>query len=243
MAYSGPTFVGISTGAGAAAATSISFSSSGRAAGDMLLVGVETANQAIAAPTGFTQTPGAGNPLGQGTPAAFTGVSGTVFDKQSDGTETTVAIPDSGNHQYAAGLVVRPSGGATAVEVAVLASGSAPQGTPRVGRTFGAITTTDDDCLIVTFVFSDLDLASASWDTSPAPTGGGANLTKRFDNGTAAGAGGGVAIFTSEKESAGAVPDITADNVGVAGHIWITLAIRNVAPPAAATPYSFGFIA
>lgn len=227
MAYSGPTFVGLSTAGGNAASFNINFSSSGRAAGDMLLIGVETANQAIAAPSGFSQTPGADNPQGQGTAGQSSAVRGTVFEKQSNGTETTVAIADSGNHQYAVGLVVRPSGGASAVEVCALAGGFVPFGGSTSGRVVGGVTAPSDNCLIVTFAFIDLDAATVGW--NDVIGGGAANVTERWDNGTSAGTGGGLAIWTGEQETAASVPDLVVNGTNVTGFAWITLAIRNVA--------------
>lgn len=233
--WAGPSFIGLSTANGNTGSFTIDFTSSGRILGDFIITAVENANKTAAAPTSFTQIPGAANPQSRGTADAAGGLRGTLFSKSSSGAETTLSIADSGDHQYAVGLVARAGAGSTAVEVHAIDGGNAAAST---SGSFGGITTSVDNCLIVTFVFTDRDIAAASWS---GQAGGGANLAERFDNGTAAGNGGGIAIYTAEKQTAGVVPGITATQAASAAYAWITIALKNVAP--SSTPYSFGFIA
>lgn len=110
--YAGPTYVGKSTAVGGTGSVSPDFTSSGRASGDLLTLAVETANQALTAPGGWTEV-ATYSPQSRGTAGAAGGVRLTLFYKTSDGTETTVATGDSGDHQYAVGFVFRGAGGAS----------------------------------------------------------------------------------------------------------------------------------
>lgn len=223
MAYTGPTYVNVTPEVNGTGAISPNFSATGRQAGDMLLIAVETANETPGTPSGFALAPGSDNPQSQGTAAAAGGVRGTVFIKTSDGTETTATVGDSGNHQIAAGIVIRPSGGATALEVAVLAGGTVTSAT--TSGVFGGVTTTDNNCLIVTCVFSDFDTTGSQWSGIANAALG--SVTERFDRATSQGVGGGVAIFTGTKEVAGATGNSTATGGNSTVYNWITLAIRN----------------
>src|SRR5688500_11199076 len=66
---------------------------------DLLLLVVETANQVITTPTGWTQV--TGSPQSIGTAAAAGGVRLGVFWKLVRGTEASVSVADSGDHQTA----------------------------------------------------------------------------------------------------------------------------------------------
>ncbi|MCW1431397.1 hypothetical protein [Novosphingobium sp. JCM 18896] len=220
--YEGPAWVNATSGAGSTAATSIDFSSSGRAAGDELFIAVATANQAIATPTGFTEvTDNSASPQSRGTAAAAGGLRGAVFRKTSDGTETTVTIADSGDHQYAVGAVFRPaSGQAIAIEAA--AGRNAAAATSQTGN---SLTTGVDECLNVDFWFTDRDNAGPTY--SAQANASLTNVTKRFDAGTTQGQGSGIMIVTGEKATAGSVSATTATSAASAAYCVITLALKN----------------
>ncbi len=219
--YAGPTYVGVSTGAGNAAATTIDFTSSGRTSGDLLFIAVMTANQAVTI-SGWTEV-ATYSPQSRGTAGAAGGVRLTLFSKVSTGSETTVSTSDSGDIQYAAGLVVRGASGA-AVSVDIGAGNNVAATT---SGSFGGVTTTGNDRLIGHFVATDRDAAGASWGT---PTNANlANLAERFDNGTATGSGGGVAIWTGEKLASGATGNTTSTQAASAAYCWVTLALKNAA--------------
>lgn len=217
--YAGPTYIGKSTAAGNASATSVDFSSSGRTSGDQLYLAVTTANQALSAPSGFTEV--SSSPQSMGTAGAAGGVRLYVFEKTSDGTETTVSIGDSGSFQYAVGIVVRKSADD---EVAIDASNGGTS-TASTSGSFSGVTTTGDERLVLTFVATDRDSSSASW--SGEANASLANLTERHDLGTTAGAGGGIAIYTGEKQAAGATGTTTATQAVSEEYVWITLAVAN----------------
>ena len=141
---------------------------------------VMTANEAVPALTGWDPlTPDSGDPS-RGTPGAAGGVRCTVLTRTSDGTEGTVTIPDSGNVQYAAGIVFRGAGG-SGFELGVSIGGNAAAST---SGSFTGVTTDSDNQLILTFVTTDRDASGASWSSQANANLG--NLTERFDNGTCA---------------------------------------------------------
>lgn len=227
QAYAGPTYVGKSTASGSTAATSIDFTSSGRTSGDKLLVAIATANQAITAPSGFTEV--SSSPQSRGTAGAAGGIRLAVFEKDSDGTETTVSIADSGNHQYAVGIVLRKSGD-DVLEVTASAGNNVAAGT---SCTFGGVTTTGDDQMVVTFVGTDRDNAGPSFSSEANASLG--NLTERHDAGTTQGAGSGIAVYTGEKQAAGASGNTTATQAASAAYCWITLSFANAVAVSEAT--------
>lgn len=224
--FDGPTWIGATAAAGSTAATSVTFSGSGRAAGDKLYVAVATANQAIAAPSGFTEVPTV-SPQSRGTAAAAGGIRLALFERVSDGTETTVSIADSGNHQYAVGFVVRPATGQT-IAIEASAGKKAAASTSHSGN---AITTTAGDCLILDVWATDRDSAGPSY--SAQANANLTNLTERFDAGTTQGQGSGIVIYTGEKQSAGSVAATAATSAASAAWCAITLALKNVSTAAA----------
>jgi len=68
----------------------------GHVANDILFLIVETSNQTIAAPTGYTQL--TNSPQGTGTGAAVDSVALQIFWKRDGGSESAPTIPDSGDH-------------------------------------------------------------------------------------------------------------------------------------------------
>jgi hypothetical protein len=224
MAYAGPTYVGASTGVGGTGAVSPDFSASGRTAGDWLILAVVAANQAITAPAGWTEVPTV-SPQSQGTAAAIGGIRLAVFTKVSNGTETTVSVADSGDHTYAAGLVVRPSGTATELVIHKSAGKTAAAGT---AHTANAVTTTIANALIVNIFGTDRDSAGPSY--SALTNAGLTNLTERHDAGTTSGVGSGIMLATGEKETAGAVSATASTSAASVVYNAITLAFVNVTP-------------
>lgn len=218
--YTGPTWIGKSTAASSASAFNISFASSGRASGDRLFIAVMTANEAISAPSGFTEV-ATYSPQSRGTAAVAGGVRLTLFEKESVGTEGTVSIADSGNIQYAVGFVVRGDGG---VEIN---TGAGNNVAATTSGSFGGVTTSVDGCLIVHVVATDRDSTAQSW--SGVANTNLRNLTEQHDAGTTTNTGGGIAIFTGELPTAGATGDTTATQAASSAFCWITLALKNVA--------------
>lgn len=217
-----PTWVGASTTHGGAAGGNIDFTASARASGDMLYVAIASANEAIATPTGFDEL--SVSPQSRGTAAAVGGIRLAVFEKESDGTETTVAIADPGNHVFAAGFVIRPATGQS-IEIDASAGKNAAAATTHSGN---AITTTAPDCLVVDIWGTDQD--GLGFNYTGHTNADLASLTERIDGGTASGVGSGVAVFTGQKATAGSVAATTASSLGSAAWCAITLALKSTSP-------------
>lgn len=219
-AYEGPTWGAVGTAAASVNATSVSVTSV-RGVGRLMFIAVMTANQEIATPAGWTAFV-----ADSGTPERNTaGTAGAVrlvlWWKVSDGTESTVAVADSGAVQYAVPFSIVPASGATIgfdVSIAGNASGTA--------GSFTGVTTTGDDELILTVVASDRDATGGSW-ADQANTSL-VNLSERFDNATSTGVGGGIAVYTGEKQAAGATGATTATHAGNLAYAWMTIALKNV---------------
>lgn len=213
MVYTGPTYVGKSTAFGDIIAGDIDFTSSGRVAGSLLHIVVTSANQAISAPTGFVELP-TDSPQGQGTAGSSGGVAIALFEKISDGTETTVNIGDTGDFQYAVGFVYPPG---TVVE----ASAGNDEALSGSG-TFGGVTTAGQ-ALIASYVATNNDQTGGSW--SGQANANLASVTERHDAGTAAGQGGGIMLVTGTKETPGATGNTTATQSNTRAYCWITVAL------------------
>ena len=108
--------------------------------------------------------------------------SGLLSSEGQRRDRTTVSIADSGNHQYAVGIVLRKSGD-DVLEVTASAGNNVAAGT---SCTFGGVTTTGDDQMVVTFVGTDRDNAGPSFSSEANASLG--NLTERHDAGTTQGA-------------------------------------------------------
>ena len=168
-------------------------------AGDVALLIVETANQAVSlsTPAGFVEV--TNSPRGTGTAGGTAATRLTVYWRRATSSaESNPTIADSGDHQIARILTFRGvigSGDPWDVTVSDVASSAS---------TFVSIpgtTATKDSILIVAIVANATDTASAGtsgW-TNLNLTG----LTERIDNNTSSGNGGGFGVATGVKSVAG----------------------------------------
>jgi hypothetical protein len=221
-----PTFVGRTvfahgTGPISVDFTSLSGGSGAFAAGDKLYVAVESANQAITAPTGFTED--TSSPQSVGTAAAAGGVRLGLFSKVADGTETTISVGDSGDHTTAIGYAWRPASGETLSVEATTGTTQVTGATATI--TWPAVTTTVNNCIILNFVALDRDLISAN--AVGAPTNASlANLTRRGGETTTDGQGGGVGLVSGELATAGSSGTTTASQGSSVAWAAITIALK-----------------
>lgn len=217
--YAGPTIVGVTPAVNSTAGVSVDFSSTGRTAGDKLYIAVATANQAVTAPAGFTAVPNSG--VGRGTAGAASAIGLWVFERDSSGTETTIAVADPGDHQIAAGWVVRGAAGAPVVTVRTAvdntSAGSATHSAPTIEA--------DDNSLIITIFGNDRDFAGANYSAQANSTL--VNLTERIDAGTSNGNGSGISVVTGERKSAGTVAPTTATSGASALFVSMTMVVKN----------------
>lgn len=194
----------------------------GCVADDILLLYVETANQPVAAPAGWTSVVAAS---GFGTAGGTTATILQGFWKRHSGTESDPTIVDTGDHQLAVILayrgVVNSGNPWDATPVATSSS------TANTGVTFPAVTTVTAGCLIVGAV------ANVSAANDPTGSYSNANLsgiTERADgDAVSIGNGGNLAVFDGTKATAGSTGTTSATVPGGAGKSYITIPLKPAA--------------
>lgn len=214
-----PTYVAAGTYTTGTGALSIP-APAGIAEGDLLVLFVESENQDISTPSGWTQI---GTAQGTGTAGNATSARLEVFYKYTTGTESNVSVADSGDHTSARMLAFRG--------VQPAAGGGPLTGTPAGGVVASAstavsvagITTSHNNALMV-YAWA------GSQDTTTSQSSGQANasltnVTERTDNQTTNGDGGGITVVTGELATAGASGTMTATlaNSSVQGYLCFGL--------------------
>lgn len=193
-------------------------------ADDLILLFVESANQAITTPSGFTQV--TSSPVSTGTAAAAGGVRLTVFYQWATGADTTTTVADSGDHTTAIKLAYRGVDLTTPFDATPTTAIKTPAST---SSSFPGITTATANACIVHA--SALDLDSASTATTGTPTNANlTGLTERHDQTVTAGAGGGLVIIEGFKATAGATGNTTA-TVTSTIQVYLTMALREAPLP------------
>ncbi len=189
--------------------------------GDVALLIVETANQAVtlSTPAGFVAV--TNSPQGTGTAAGTSATRLTVFWKRATSSaEATPTVADSGDHQIARIITFRgvtASGNPWDVTAGNVASSASRT------VTIPGTTTTVANSLVVAIVARANDSSSSSassWANSNLTS-----LTERIDGGTTSGNGGGFAVATGVKATAGATGNTTAtlSSSSVQGRMCIAL--------------------
>jgi PKD repeat protein len=197
-----PTFVAAGAVASNAAAITPALPA-GIVTNDILLLFLETANQAIsiANQNGGTWAAVTNSPQGTGTAGGTAATRVTAFWSRYNGTQGAPTTSDSGNHQLGRILAVRgcvSSGNpwdvsAGGVEATVDTSGSIPGATTTVSNT-----------LVVAAIATALPDASGTANFSAWTNANLTSVTERTDNTITAGNGGGLAVATGAKAAAGA---------------------------------------
>jgi hypothetical protein len=193
---------------------------------DLFLLFVESANQAIATPAGWTQAPS--SPQFTGTAAAAGGVRLGVFYKVVAGTQSSVSVADPGDHATAIIMCFRGVDTTNPIN----ASAGKVDATATAAVSCPAVTTTSSNCLVVNGIALDRDLASTT-NLSAQANSSLSGLTKQHDQTVIAGVGGGLAVFTGGKAAAGSSGNTTATDAVSETHAFVTLALQ---PAPAATP-------
>ena len=216
-----PTVVGVGTDASGTGSITPGLPT-GWTPGDIHLLCVATANEAVAAPSGWTET--AGSPQGTGTTGAVNAARVTVFWRRAESGDTGPTVTDPGDHCVARILGLRdclPAGNpwdAAAGRVEAVSIGTA---------TYADVATTVDNCLIVYVNAFDYDIIGTEDVT--VVNAALANITTQSVATYPVGNGSGLAIITGEKATAGAIGSGTVTwHVGLARagfHGLITLSI------------------
>ena len=176
---------------------------SGIQSNDILLLFVETANQAasISNQNGGSWVAVTNSPQGTGTAGGTSATRLTAFWSRYNGTQGAPTVSDSGNHQI--GRIVAIRGVATTGDPWNVTAGGVESTSDTSGAIPGA-TTTAANTLVVAAIATALPDASGTANFSAWANSDLTNVTERTDNTGNAGNGGGLAVATGEKATAGA---------------------------------------
>lgn len=198
---------------------------SGWLPGDFLLMVVETSNEAVTTPSGWTIFPDIPQGTGTGGGTVATRLS-AYYRRATDADTPTASITDPGEHIFAQILGFR----------GVLETGDpwnvTSGGTDAVSDTNVSIagdTTTVDNCLVVVACARSSDISTpefASFTNSDL-----SNFTERSDDGTTAGNGGGVGVAVGGKATAGSYGTTTATLTTAAVKAFVTIALKPALGP------------
>jgi hypothetical protein len=207
----------------------------GHASGWMATVVIGTQNQAPTLPTGFTAVPNSGVATGPvGGPLATMITVGRRLATSSSMPDIQVANPGAVVFWF----VFFTSDQDLTTPFLSLASTAATVTNPASNTVTlpGGDTTGTNDCLIIQIGSHARDLSGALFDATQWTAGSGlTNLTQRFNDGTASGLGGGFALLSSEKATAGVFGPTTGKFNGTQTNIQahLTLAIKGAGSAAA----------
>lgn len=193
----------------------------GIAAGDVLLLVVETANEAVSVQmSGWTEV--SVSPQGLGTAGGTAATRLAVYYRISAGDEVAVGIADSGNHTIAAILAFRGVDQTTPIN----ALAADLRATDNTAVIFPSVTTTKDNCWILLIEAHALPDANSTAVVSGHTNANLSGITERLDGNTNAGNGGGLSLASGEKVTAGATGTssaaLTTSTIGA----QITLALQ-----------------
>lgn len=184
---------------------------------DVLLLLIETANEAVSTPSGWAAV--ADSPQGTGTGGGTTSTRLSIFWKRVAAIDSAPTITDPGDHAVAQLFAFRGcvnSGNPWDVT-------SGDTGASSTSVSIPGDTTTVANCLVVLAVANATDTATPQ--TSGYTNADLANLTERSDVNSTQGNGGGFALITGEKASIGAYTATTATlaTASVQGRMSIAL--------------------
>jgi hypothetical protein len=168
----------------------------GHTTNDILLLIVQSANQAVAAPAGYTQV---GPRCGVGVAAASGSTYLAVFWKRDGGAESDPTVLDSGNRTYATMLAI--SGCPTTGDPFWFMSNYLKPTANSAGSAFGGATTVAN-CLIVTMFAHGISSASGQMSGS-ATNADLSSVTTQFNDSSTDGVGGGLTVISGVKATAG----------------------------------------
>jgi len=199
---------------------------SGLATGDILLLFVETANQAISVSgaNGGTWAQVTGSPQGTGTAAGTSAARLTVFWSRYNGTQGAPTLSDSGNHQAARMIAIR---GAAASGNPWDVTAGGVEATSDTSASVPGATTTVANTLVVVAISGSLPDANGTANFSGWTNANLSSLTERTDNTQNVGNGGALGIATGVKATAGAYGNTTATHASAAVKGMISIAIKN----------------
>lgn len=190
-------------------------------ANDIGILVVETANQPVDTPSGWTAVPNGSQ--GIGTPGGSTAtLLQTFWKRATSSTEPTPTMSPVGDHAYA--LIATFRGCISTGDPIDTSAGNATADTASTAVAIPGGTTTVPNCLIVAIACRDTDNATArqSGESNPSLS----NVIERVDAGTTTGNGGGHAMVTGIKAVAGAYSATTATLATAARQGRVSLALK-----------------
>lgn len=217
MAY--PRYIGKSAFASGTGALTVA-ALTGTQAGDIIVLVCESANQVISPPVGYVD---AAAQIGTGTAGAAGAVRIAVFSRVlGEESDTATTVADSGDHTTAIKFLFRD----TTLVGQFNASARYSQAA-TTAMVFPAVTSLIDESMILLAVAQDTDAASTA--TVGAVTNANlTSITERHDQTVATNTGGGVALITGLKATAGNTGTSTATGSTSVTHAYITLALSPV---------------
>lgn len=187
--------------------------------GDLIIIFLESANQAFTAPVGGGYTQLTAN--GTGTAGAAAATRLTIFYKISNGTETTYVTGDSGDHQTVGSLIIRGVDRENPINTSAGAAAAA-----NVTVTWSAVTQTRPECMIINAAAFDRDANIGPPYTTAGPTNANlTNITERFNRVFNTGQGGGLGVWTAQKSTATTTGATTATQPTSLVYVQHTIAI------------------
>lgn len=192
--------------------------------GDLLILTVTSSNETIAVPSTWTEV--SGSPQGTGTAAAAGGIRVAVFYKFHYGNVAAPTLADTGNLTTA---IITAYRGVDPNAPINASAGSVDSGATST-ITVPAVTTTVANTLIVGSVGLDKDLADVDTITGTWTNANLSGITERHDETVSTAAGGGLAIVTGAKATAGATGTTTNTADTSTTHAYVTVALRGLDP-------------
>jgi len=211
----------------------------GIATNDILLLFLETANQAltISNQNGGTWAAVANSPQGTGTAAASTATRLTVFWSRYNGTQGAPTTNDSGDHQL--GRMIAMRGVATSGNPWDVTAGAVEATADTSGAIPGA-TTTVANTLVVAAISTSLPDAEGTANFSAWANSDLISVTEETDNTTSAGNGGGLglAVAIGGKPTPGAYGTTTVTCATAATKGMMSIALKPTAVPVPVANFS-----
>lgn len=197
---------------------------SGSVPGDLLILAVQSSNQSVSTPSGWTAVPSSQQGTGTGGAAGATRLA--LFyrwaDKDTCTTGSTVVVLDTGDHTLGICVAFR---GVSRESPFNADSGSTEANNDTTFADSG-VTSTVDNCLIAVFIANSIDGQSTERLSSPANSNLG-SVTNRTSAQiqVANGTGGGINLITGTLATAGSTGSTTATYANNSNYAFITLAL------------------
>lgn len=182
----------------------------------------------LSTPAGFRELPW--SPQKAGTHMQTSGTGLSVFWKRATGAAEAAPVIDVVGHQTRAMIITFR--GVASIGRPWDAGAGDDLGAADTVITWPAVTTSDDDCLIVNILSNSGFVTGSGYANANL-----ANLTERIDSNSGTGQGSGFIVVTGQKGTPGSVGNTTGTLSGSGTQARITLALTALNTPADTSPY------